>query len=447
MSRSRTSKLIAGLGLPATVLALLVACSTDSPTAPQQQPAPPPGPPSAIWTLNVTVSPDDLPAESATPATVSIDVRRADTGVAPASGTTIVVSTSLGEFDTLGSGLSSIALGTVNGRAQTLLFPGSIIGTALVTAQLESSAGQDTLRVSAGLPDLVAAFSFENSTDNLSFQFVNESVGNPTSYFWSFGDGETSTEKHPVHVYAIPGDYVVELTVFRGEESSQVVDAIRAIQDVFITSVSPTVVTEGGRLRIQGQGFDNAVRVLINGLLADLITKSSTLLVIDLPVGFVFTTEQCDFNGDGTKDDGIIEIPLTTVNIGVEVSGGIGTDSVDVALTLKPTIETCQQDPEFEPVDEFFITAVVPNSGPESGGTVVTISGTGFASPLRVSFGGVLATTISVSSTQVVVSSPLFDVPPGSECVPVNVEIELGNGAVGSVSGGFTYVETGASCT
>ena len=32
-------------------------------------------------------------------------------------------------------------------------------------------------------------------------------------YAWQFGDGTTSTEENPVHVYATPGDYVVTLRI------------------------------------------------------------------------------------------------------------------------------------------------------------------------------------------------------------------------------------------
>lgn len=35
----------------------------------------------------------------------------------------------------------------------------------------------------------------------------------PVSYFWQFGDGNTSTSMSPVHVYPIGGDYTVSLTV------------------------------------------------------------------------------------------------------------------------------------------------------------------------------------------------------------------------------------------
>ena len=59
--------------------------------------------------------------------------------------------------------------------------------------------------------DPQADFSF--SVTGLTVQFLNQSTGTPPlSYFWDFGDGATSTEANPTHVYGTAGDYVVILT-------------------------------------------------------------------------------------------------------------------------------------------------------------------------------------------------------------------------------------------
>jgi len=47
----------------------------------------------------------------------------------------------------------------------------------------------------------------------LTVQFTDTSTGDPTAWNWSFGDGATSTEQHPVHTYTAPGTYTVNLTV------------------------------------------------------------------------------------------------------------------------------------------------------------------------------------------------------------------------------------------
>lgn len=45
----------------------------------------------------------------------------------------------------------------------------------------------------------------------LSVQFTDESTNNPNVWLWDFGDGETSTEKNPLHEYLIEGIYSVTL--------------------------------------------------------------------------------------------------------------------------------------------------------------------------------------------------------------------------------------------
>ena len=46
--------------------------------------------------------------------------------------------------------------------------------------------------------------------------FQNTSTGNPTSYFWEFGNGNTSTLPNPIATYLTPGAYTVKLTVSNG---------------------------------------------------------------------------------------------------------------------------------------------------------------------------------------------------------------------------------------
>ena len=146
---------VASIGL------LVLACSTDSPTAPEQVPAPLPGGGSGTtWTITLSVDPSSQTAGNSQPSTITIRVRRAGGGGAPANGTTAVVTTSLGDFGSLGSGSRSAVVALINGLAQLLFFPGDVLGDALLTARLEGSVGQifvsiralDTLFISALSP-------------------------------------------------------------------------------------------------------------------------------------------------------------------------------------------------------------------------------------------------------------------------------------------------------
>lgn len=51
---------------------------------------------------------------------------------------------------------------------------------------------------------------FNTSADNLLVTFDNESF-NALTYLWDFGDGTTSTEANPSHLYNDPGSYTVSL--------------------------------------------------------------------------------------------------------------------------------------------------------------------------------------------------------------------------------------------
>ncbi len=60
---------------------------------------------------------------------------------------------------------------------------------------------------------LLAAFSFEQ--DDYRVSFSNHSM-NATSFFWDFGDGNSSEETDPQHEYALSGSYLVTLTAISG---------------------------------------------------------------------------------------------------------------------------------------------------------------------------------------------------------------------------------------
>jgi PKD repeat protein len=51
----------------------------------------------------------------------------------------------------------------------------------------------------------------------LSVQFVDQSDGLPTSWFWQFGDGTNSTSQNPVHRYPVPGSYSVTLRAMNNQ--------------------------------------------------------------------------------------------------------------------------------------------------------------------------------------------------------------------------------------
>lgn len=87
------------------------------------------------------------------------------------------------------------------------------------------------------------------------------------------------------------------------------------------------------------------------------------------------------------------------------------------------------------------VTAISPDSGPDQGGTAVTITGTGFASGTAVAIGGVPAVNVRVVS-----SSSLTATTAARLAGPADVVVSVGE-TVGRLPAGFTYVSTGGTST
>lgn len=57
----------------------------------------------------------------------------------------------------------------------------------------------------------------------LTVSFTDQSAHNPTSWEWSFGDGNNSTVQNPVHIYQDAGSYTLQLTVTNSHGSDTVI--------------------------------------------------------------------------------------------------------------------------------------------------------------------------------------------------------------------------------
>ncbi|HZV68355.1 MAG TPA: PKD domain-containing protein [Saprospiraceae bacterium] len=85
-------------------------------------------------------------------------------------------------------------------------------GTFSIELIAHSPAGDDVFELNqiivVGEP---TEASFLISTTGLTVELENQSIGG-TTYFWDFGDGNTSTEANPSHTYAEFGTYTITLT-------------------------------------------------------------------------------------------------------------------------------------------------------------------------------------------------------------------------------------------
>jgi len=99
------------------------------------------------------------------------------------------------------------------------------------------SCGDDEPVVNPPTTSPIASFRFEvGTTEFLEVTFTNFSQ-NANAYTWDFGDGNSSSEENPIHIYAAGGDYTVVLTASNGTEE-------RTFSDV-VSVVDPNSVADG----------------------------------------------------------------------------------------------------------------------------------------------------------------------------------------------------------
>lgn len=94
-------------------------------------------------------------------------------------------------------------------------------------------------KLSASIPDLVAAPPVAKFVSDIHgcvgypVKFTNMSK-NATEFVWSFGDGETSTDANPTHIFKTNGEYTVTLSVINKEfsDSAFKVNQVIVVNDV-----------------------------------------------------------------------------------------------------------------------------------------------------------------------------------------------------------------------
>ena len=170
-------------------------------------------------------------------------------------------------------------------------------GTYDVSLTITSAAGcQNSLTT----PDMIEVFVdptadfdhiIDNSAEDASVQFIDQSIG-AVQWNWSFGDGNSSTEQNPLHIYNGPGTYYVELLVTSGDGCTSSISYTVVIQDNLYIYV-PNAFTP------DGNGINDVFIPVVSGVRAD----DYELLIFDRWGGLVFETDKIYEGWDGTFAD------------------------------------------------------------------------------------------------------------------------------------------------
>ena len=85
--------------------------------------------------------------------------------------------------------------------------------------------------------DCEAMFYYFQGNDQNTVNFIDESYGYPTEWAWDFGDGNTSVEQNPVHVYTNMGEYLVTLSIVA--DSGNCTSTFQELVFVYNDTISP----------------------------------------------------------------------------------------------------------------------------------------------------------------------------------------------------------------
>ena len=138
--------------------------------------------------------------------------------------------------------------------------------------------------------------------------------------------------------------------------------------------------------------------------------------------------------GTGTLSGGSATFNTSSLSVGTHsITAGYGGDATYAASTSPPITQTVNS-----VASPPTVTDINPNKGSASGGTNVTLTGTGFQSGATVTIGGTAATNvIFVSATSLTARTP------SHVAGAVNVTVTNPDTLSGTLTSGFTYVPSG----
>ena len=110
--------------------------------------------------------------------------------------------------------------------------------------------------------------------------------------------------------------------------------------------------------------------------------------------------------------------------------------------SLRASAPWVMQMAAFRGQSAFAVNGISPSSGTTSGGTSVKITGTGFLSGAKVTFGGVAGTNVTVANSTTITATT-----PAHTAATVDVVVANSNGQSSTLTGGFTYTASTTGST
>ena len=423
------------IALVALLALTMVGCKGESsPTAPPTTSTVPPGgvTPPAGASVTLTVS-------NATPlvnSQVKVTATVTQNGSAVPDGTAVQFTTTIGTFSDTGQ---NTTIRTTTAGVATATLSSASAGTATITATVNNVSKTTTVTFSTvpvtpplpnTAPTITSVCVVTGSTcttpatgipaGGQQVVITGTNFRQPVRVLFDPGNGQPAKEAFvssvtatQIVVVAPPFDIVtgqtLPVTITVIDEAGTAVEQKVSAQNAFtyqLAVLTPSVRTltptsgpiDGGTsVAILGDAFQAPVQVFFGAAEAQVIKVQFNEIDVISP-----TARDTSPAGSGAVT-GPVDIKVRNVGSGKEATFPAG----------------------FRYIAKMQITAFGPGSGTAFGGTRVTIDGVGFNDPVTVSIGGIVATPIKVSGTQVIARTgrtPIPCTPPSGPVIITNVD-------------------------
>ena len=145
----------------------------------------------------------------------------------------------------------------------------ALAGTYTVSLTVGNSAGDDTetktdyITVNPFIPVAEFSAASDEITMGESVQFTDQSLNDPSSWLWDFGDGSSSTQENPLHTFELAGTYTVTLTASNISGSDQEIktDYITVYPHIPVCEFSgtPLLLSVGGSVQFTDESLNDPV--------------------------------------------------------------------------------------------------------------------------------------------------------------------------------------------
>jgi len=167
-------------------------------------------------------------------------------------------------------------------------------GAKTVTLTINGSVSVTKTDYITIFPEPVSGFTFNIVSRTVTFTNTSQ---NAVSYSWDFGDGNTSTESSPVHVYAEDGEFEVSLTATSEMCGSDVHTELIVINTVRIPETENEFIEvypnpSSGKFYFSVKEQMNDVKIRLYDVQGRLVYSQEAS---DVDAGFVFSSDERSF--------------------------------------------------------------------------------------------------------------------------------------------------------